>query len=82
MLKNLQLLNLLLFFILPIVANLSKSFQSETLSLCEVTILVDGTILALEALKTSNGKNMQEFLETFNTETLKYGNVKLTPPPS
>lgn len=75
MLKNLQLLNLLLFFhfmldFLPVVANLSKSFQSETLSLCEVTILVDGTILALEALKTSNGKNLQDFLETFNTETL------------
>lgn len=65
MLKNLQLLNLLLFFILPIVANLSKSFQSETLSLCEVTILVDGTILALEALKTSNGKKYARFFRNF-----------------
>ena len=70
MLKNLQLLNLLLFFhfmldFLPVVANLSKSFQSETLSLCEVKILVDGTILALEALKTSNGKKYARFFRNF-----------------
>ena len=65
--KKLQILILLFFFhfmldFQPEVANLSKAFQSETLSFCEVTILVDGTILALAALKTNNGKKYARFL--------------------
>ncbi|XP_062616845.1 zinc finger protein 862-like [Saccostrea cucullata] len=78
--KFVKVLHFMLDF-LPVVANLSKSFQSETVLLCEVTILVDGAILALEGLKTSNGANMKEFLENFDTVTSKYGNVKLTNKP-
>lgn len=63
---------------LPIVAEMSKSFQSELVLLFVVPILIQGVILALESLKTNPGTHIKEFIDMFDSETCTYDNVKLT----
>lgn len=53
---------------LPIVAEMSKAFQSESVLLFEVPILIQGDILALESLKTNPGTHMKEFLDMFERD--------------
>lgn len=78
--KFVKVLHFMLDF-LPVVSDMSKAFQSETVLLFEVPILIQGVVLALESLKTNPGTHMKEFLDNFDGETCKYGNVKLTNKP-
>lgn len=81
--KTVKLVKVLHFMLdfLPIVAEMSKAFQSESVLLFEVPILIQGVILALESLKTNLETHMKEFLDMFDSETSTYGNVNLTNKP-
>ncbi|XP_006823169.1 zinc finger protein 862-like [Saccoglossus kowalevskii] len=74
--KFVRLLHFLLDY-LPILANLSKVFQEEKLLIMEIPDRLEETYLALNALKAYPGKNMNEFNDNFNDETLMFGNIKL-----
>ena len=63
--------------ILPILIQLSKTFQKDDLLVFQASDLVTRTIMELTCLGGVPGPNMLEFKELYNTDTHEYCGVKL-----
>ncbi|XP_077862484.1 zinc finger protein 862-like, partial [Saccoglossus kowalevskii] len=72
----LKMLYFLLDF-LPIIANLSRVFQQDTLLVIELPDEIEQTIMKLNALKTVPGTNMKHFIDCYEPETRKFGDIEI-----
>ncbi|XP_070550824.1 zinc finger protein 862-like [Ptychodera flava] len=71
----------MMFFLLdylPIVSDLSRAFQLEDLLITELPDKLEQTVVRLNALKSVAGNNMQFFLQNYNVDDRKFGEIEIS----